>query len=140
MSIRWQGVVIHCTESRDTSELQTDDITAYHKSKGWQDIGYHFVIEDIGVGPWVVAGRPMSLPGAHCIGFNYRYLGFAFNCPADVVPGNAMLVKAARFLAGLLDALGLPRTAVFAHSDLNDTTCPDAVPMAELRQMIVRGG
>ena len=135
--MNWRGVVIHCTESRDKPGVDTAGITAYHKSKGWHDIGYHIVIEDIGDGPWVVAGRSMGVLGAHCRGHNAEYLGFAFVCPMNDTPSLAMTAKAAVFLAGLLDALKLPRTAVFAHRELNDTSCPDAVPMNTLRQMIV---
>lgn len=72
----------------------SDIIHSWHtdpppKGNGWEDVGYHFIIE--GVYPTygdythrrirkiqdgrVVAGRPLGLVGSHCKGLNWRSIG-----------------------------------------------------------------
>ncbi|MBS4026146.1 MAG: N-acetylmuramoyl-L-alanine amidase [Clostridia bacterium] len=66
-------LVIHHTGAE---EKDTDQIRRYHLSKGWQDVGYHFVIERDGK---VAAGRKLSTTGAHCQadGMNRKAVGIA---------------------------------------------------------------
>lgn len=60
-----KGVVVHHSDSFvDTVET----IDAYHKSKGWDGIGYHFVIYRNGE---VHKGRDINKQGAHAIGRNH---------------------------------------------------------------------
>src|SRR5665648_425448 len=66
----WQKIVIHHTASptevRRSGKLVPVNaamIRAWHKTKGWSDIGYHFVIGPDGR---CEQGRPIYRPGAHC--------------------------------------------------------------------------
>jgi len=54
----WSYIIIHHTgaEEKDTAQVRR-----YHLSLGWQDIGYHYVIERDGK---VVPGRSLELVGA----------------------------------------------------------------------------
>jgi hypothetical protein len=106
------------------------------EGKGWLDIGYNFGEESVNGETVLVVGRSMNIPGAHCRGYNDKYLGFAFVCKRQEVPSDEELRRSASFMAGLLDSLGVNRTAVYAHKELNDTTCPDSVPMDKLRELI----
>ena len=55
--------VIHHTADKDTNRDQTvEQIDAYHKSKGWDGIGYHFLIRKDGK---IYNGRPIWKKGAH---------------------------------------------------------------------------
>ena len=55
--------VIHHTAAKDTNKDQTvEQIDAYHKSKGWDGIGYHFLIRKDGQ---IYDGRSIWKKGAH---------------------------------------------------------------------------
>jgi len=56
--------VIHHTESGDVS---ADEIDRWHKERGWDGIGYHFVIRKNGT---IELGRSLNKLGAHAKGRN----------------------------------------------------------------------
>ncbi|SPF53261.1 N-acetylmuramoyl-L-alanine amidase [Candidatus Desulfosporosinus infrequens] len=67
----WQKIVIHHTasptevrRSGKTVPVDVAMIREWHQTKGWSDIGYHFVIMPDGR---CAEGRPLCRPGAHCI-------------------------------------------------------------------------
>ena len=37
-------VVVHCSATKQSMDIGAEDIRGWHKSKGWDDIGYHYVI------------------------------------------------------------------------------------------------
>ena len=37
-------IVIHCTQTPDTMDIGADEIKKWHKNRGFDTIGYHFVI------------------------------------------------------------------------------------------------
>ena len=65
-------LVIHCSDSPDDRDVDRKDIDAWHKERGWDGIGYHYVIKRDGV---VEIGRPESVQGAHTRGHNRGSLG-----------------------------------------------------------------
>ena len=56
----WTGIVVHHSDSGP--ETTRDDIDLWHKQKGWDGCGYHFVIEWDGS---IKYGRSLSKAGAH---------------------------------------------------------------------------
>jgi len=56
----WTGIVVHHSDSPEWTKLE--DIDRWHKEKGWDGVGYHFVIEADGT---VRKARPLSNVGAH---------------------------------------------------------------------------
>lgn len=56
------AIVIHCSATKAGQNIKADTIRRWHLAKGWQDIGYNFVIDLDGT---VEKGRPLSLSGAH---------------------------------------------------------------------------
>lgn len=56
----WDGVVIHHTAS--PSWTTVEDIDEWHRQRGWDGIGYHFVIYVDGS---IHQGRPINKQGAH---------------------------------------------------------------------------
>lgn len=47
-------------------------VRGWHKEKGFSDIGYHYLVMPDGT---FAAGRPLSLDGAHTLGWNKNTLG-----------------------------------------------------------------
>jgi len=67
-----EGIVIHCADTPASMDIGADEIRAWHRERGWRDIGYHWVIRRDGT---VEAGQPEQEPGAHVAGHNSRTIG-----------------------------------------------------------------
>ena len=75
----WQKIVIHHSASpttvrrgKDILPVNTAMIREWHLTKGWSDIGYHFVILPDGR---CEEGRPLYRPGAHCATAHRNFIG-----------------------------------------------------------------
>lgn len=68
-------LVVHCTATREGQHISVDTIRRWHTSKGWSDIGYHYVIYLDGS---IHEGRPVSRVGAHVRGFNKYSIGITY--------------------------------------------------------------
>lgn len=69
-------IIIHCTATPEGRNVTVQQIRDWHvKGNGWDDIGYHFVIDLDGN---VHSGRPIERPGAHCRGHNAKSIGIVY--------------------------------------------------------------
>lgn len=57
------AIIIHCSATKAGQDLRAKDIDRMHKQRGFNQIGYNFVIDLDGM---VENGRPLSIDGAHC--------------------------------------------------------------------------
>lgn len=69
---RTDFIVIHCSATKPGMDIGADEIRQWHKDKGWEDIGYHYVIRRNGT---LEDGRDLNSVGAHVAGFNSRSVG-----------------------------------------------------------------
>lgn len=60
-------LVVHCSATQAGLDIGVAEIRVWHKQKGWEDIGYHYVIRRDGT---IEVGRPERLVGAHAEGHN----------------------------------------------------------------------
>lgn len=125
---RWERIVIHHSGTPDTPELETAGFRKYHtEARGWRDIGYHFVVERAGDDWEILAGRPLHWSGAHTRGQNTRAIGICLAGNfSEGPPPAGQLTAAARFVAGLLDVLGLTPDEIRIHRHYASTECPGA--------------
>lgn len=65
-------LVIHCSDSPQGRGDNAETIHRWHLEKGWDGIGYHYVIDEDGI---VENGRPEYWTGAHVSGHNTDSLG-----------------------------------------------------------------
>lgn len=66
-------IVIHCSDSPDDrDDVDAAEIHRWHTGRGFDGIGYHYVIERSG---HVEKGRPHYWAGAHVAGHNADSLG-----------------------------------------------------------------
>jgi len=65
-------LIVHCSATPPDMDIGVEEIRAWHKARGWSDIGYHFVIRRDGV---TETGRPAQVVGAHARGHNKRSIG-----------------------------------------------------------------
>jgi N-acetylmuramoyl-L-alanine amidase len=68
-------IIIHCTATPEGKDYTVDDIRAWHKARGWPDIGYHYVVYRDGR---VMLGRPVGQVGSHVAGHNSRTIGISY--------------------------------------------------------------
>jgi len=124
-------ISIHHTEgSASDPARQLRSIQSYHRSRGWCDIGYHFLIDASGT---IYEGRPIELLGAHVGGNNTGNLGISFiGCFSDVdcssvTPLREEALEQAGRLVGTLASLyeiTPSSSTVRGHRDQTSTTCP----------------
>ena len=65
-------IIIHCSDTPEGRDDTAADIDRWHRAKGWDGIGYHYVVRLDGT---IETGRPLERPGAHCAGYNQSSIG-----------------------------------------------------------------
>lgn len=126
-------IVVHCSDSPNSlSDTRLDtagNIHKWHLENGWDGIGYHYVIDELGEEE---QGRPVFLqergfwPGAHCRSYNKNSIGICLVGEGDFHAGQ--LLKLRTRINALLEVW--PYARVVGHRDLDSRkTCPgfDAV-------------
>ena len=99
-------ITIHHTETGSSNPAaQLRSIQAYHISKGWCDIGYHFLV---GADGRLYEGRPLEIRGVHTLSNNTGNVGIAFVGSFDgSPPSDAMLDIVARLMGTLSRLYGI---------------------------------
>lgn len=126
-------IFVHCAatradwyEGRPLPE-KVAEITRWHKARGWQTIGYHYVIDRDGQ---IAKGRPESVAGSHVAGHNTGSIGICLigghgsneSDPFD----KHYTPEQERALRGLIDEIRLrtPIKAVRGHNEVAAKACP----------------
>lgn len=129
------SIIIHCSATAEGKDYTVADIDRWHKSRGWQCIGYHYVIYQDGS---VHTGRPVEQIGAHCAGHNANSIGICYigglssdnKTPKDTrTPAQ---IKALRDLVGELKKK-YPGATVHGHNEFAAKACPCFDVKAEFR-------
>lgn len=68
-------IIVHCSATPEGKSFTTDDITVWHKQRGFTTIGYHYVIYLDGS---LHLGRDVDIVGAHCKGHNSNSIGVCY--------------------------------------------------------------
>ncbi len=58
-------IIIHCTATREGREVTVSEIDSWHRERGFDQIGYHYVVMLNGD---IKVGRPEFREGTHCYG------------------------------------------------------------------------
>ncbi len=126
-------IIVHCTATPCGREVTAADIDRWHRLRGFNGIGYHFVVRLDGR---VEAGRPVERAGAHCKGYNARSIGVAYvgGVEADgVTPADTRTDAQRAALRELIERLrtqyGIMR--VHGHRDFAAKACPSFDATAE---------
>lgn len=105
----------------DTSHHTFDDVRAWHLSKGWDDIGYHWFIEEDGK---VTAGRPETMHGAHCKGHNTKSVGVCLAGNFDTtMPTYAQTKALIKVLSGIMERWDIPYAEIYPHRKFANKSC-----------------
>ena len=75
-------IIVHCTATPEGKDFTVADIRRWHLQRGFNDIGYHWVIYRDGS---VHSGRDISKSGAHAVGWNANSIGICYigGCATD---------------------------------------------------------
>ncbi len=68
-------IIIHCTATPEGREHDVADIRRWHLKRGFNDIGYHYLIHIDGT---IEEGRPITRQGAHCSRQNRGSIGICY--------------------------------------------------------------
>lgn len=111
------------TFAETVAELQF--IQDFHQNgRGWQDIGYHFLLDDAGR---IFQGVPEQFRGTHAGGNNTGNIGVCmlgnYHEPG-VLPTTAQLDSVTALYAWLAFQYSVNIDSLFGHRDYNSTACP----------------
>lgn len=68
-------IIIHCSATPEGKDYTVNNIRQWHLQRGFNDIGYHYVIYRDGT---IHNGRPIEKTGAHCTGRNSNSIGICY--------------------------------------------------------------
>ena len=119
-------IIVHCSATPDGRDFTVEDIRRWHRQRGFNDIGYHYVIYRDGS---VHKGRNESVAGAHCTGHNSNSIGIcyiggvAFDC---ITPKDTRTPEQKVSLLKLIRELKAkyPDAVVHSHKDFANKACP----------------
>lgn len=119
-------VVVHCSATAPDMDIGRDEIDAWHRARGWNGVGYHFVIRRDGE---LEYGRQPTKKGAHAgAAYNNRSLSICLIGGVDAAGRPAASFTPAQWatLARLLAALKLvwPAAEVIGHNEVSAKACP----------------
>lgn len=69
------SIIIHCSATKAGQDFTAADIDRWHRERGFNGIGYHYVIRLDGK---LEKGRDVALAGAHCKSWNERSIGICY--------------------------------------------------------------
>lgn len=141
-------IVIHHSLTKDSGSVSWGAIERYHRSLGWDGIGYHVGFELLSDSTGAqfyaaLAGRPILKDGAHCFqgGMNKVGVGVCFVGNFDEAPPSMELLRfAVPQIAGWMAALEIPVENVVPHREFAPyKTCPGKMFDMDLLRKMLRG-
>lgn len=139
-------LIVHCSATPEGCDYTVEDIRKWHKSSGWSDIGYHYVVYRNGT---VVNGRDVDLVGAHCAkgGHNQHSIGICYIGGVENKPGIPVHLQKPKdtrteaqkmaLLSLLIDLKKLyPGATIWGHHDFDKgKDCPSFDARAEYKNL-----
>lgn len=127
----WRFIVIHHSATTVGNATEFDRM---HREKGWDELGYHFVIGNgtgSGNGQIEIGSRwPKQKHGAHCKveghpEYNDVGIGICLVGNFDVTrPTEGQMAALAKLVRSLMDRYNIPRNRIYGHGQLKPTDCP----------------
>lgn len=131
-------IIVHCSATPEGKDIKTETIRGWHiKGNGWNDIGYHYVIELDGS---VHKGRDESKVGAHCQGYNFNSIGVCYVggvAKDGKTPKDTRTEKQKESLLALLKELKAkyPRATIHGHREFAAKACPSFDAKSEYKDL-----
>lgn len=131
-------VILHCAATPDYPATSPDfnkftlkDIDRWHRERGWNGCGYHWVVGRPGQ---IEIGRDPSVMGAHTSGHNHNSLGICLIGTKEIT--REQVVSLLDLYRYIKSQYNITWASWFGHYELNSKkTCP-GLPMALLRAFL----
>ena len=118
-------IIIHCSATPRGVHHTVTDIDSWHRQRGFNKIGYHYVIYLDGS---IHKGRPVEEIGAHCLGHNAHSIGVCYIGGLDegFAPCDTRTPQQRKALRELVVQLQqqYPGATVHGHNEFADKACP----------------
>lgn len=118
-------IIIHCSATKEGIDWKAKDIDQWHKQRGFNKIGYHYVIDLDGT---VETGRDENETGAHCVGYNKSSIGICYigGLDRNLNPKDTRTDKQKEALWNLVIKLlaKYPNANVYGHNEFAKKACP----------------
>jgi N-acetyl-anhydromuramyl-L-alanine amidase AmpD len=135
-----KGIAIHCSESEFGSSILIDE---WHRERGWDNIGYHFVIPNGQVennhylacmDGTIERGRDIHKEGAHVEGYN-DWIGIVLMGRSHFTPKQFISLKV--LVSELMVEYSIKKEMVWGHYEFPGVTktCPN-FDVAILREQL----
>lgn len=118
-------IIVHCSATKEGRNFSASDIDRWHREKGWNGIGYHYVVCLDGQ---VQEGRPLEIAGAHCVGHNSNSIGICYigGIGDDLQPKDTRTMEQKIALHSLISRLHrqFPGATIHGHCEFAKKACP----------------
>lgn len=119
-------IIVHCSDTPAGRDDKAADIRRWHKEQGWQDIGYHYVIDLDGT---IEPGRDLEKQGAHTTNHNAFSIGICYIGGQNAEtrePEDTRTEAQKNALRLLLNYLvkKYPGAKIYGHRDFAQKACP----------------
>ena len=128
---RIDKIIIHCSATPEGKNVSAEEIDRWHKARGWQGIGYHFVIALDGS---IEYGRAINKVGAHVKWHNKNSIGIVYIGGVEEKRGPdgnwiAKDTRTPKQKESLLDLIKTlkrlhPDATVHGHNEFANKSCP----------------
>lgn len=118
-------IIVHCADTPEGRDDKAEDIRRWHKARGFNDIGYHYVVDLDGT---IEPGRDVEKAGAHTNGHNADSIGVCYigGADTDMKPKDTRTEEQKTALRLLLKYLvqKYPGAKIYGHRDFSAKPCP----------------
>jgi len=118
-------IIVHCSATVEDRDYTVADIDRWHRQRGFNQIGYHYVIYRDGS---IHAGRPREKIGAHCLGHNSHSIGICYigGLSKDGKPKDTRTPEQIDSMHALIEQLqeDYPQATIHGHNEFANKACP----------------
>lgn len=121
-------IILHCSATPEGKNFTVDDIHKWHLQRGFNMIGYHFVIYNDGS---INQGRNFDSIGAHCTNHNNDSIGICYigglskdGKTAKDTRNDLQKQSLYKLVEYLLDEYNLSINDVYCHNQFANKACP----------------
>ena len=115
-------IIIHTADTKPSMDIGVKEIRDWHIKRGWNDVGYHFIIRKNG---HIEKGRDIDIVGSHCYGKNKSSIGICWVGGYGGVDdrNDAQKESLIKLIKSLKTILG--GATLHGHNQFSSKTCPN---------------
>lgn len=119
-------IIVHCSATPEGKDYTVEQLTTWHRQRGFQTIAYNFIIYRDGS---CHLGRPLTMVGAHCKGHNAHSIGICYIggvAKDGRTPKDTRTEEQRKTIHLLLRELHTryPQATLHGHREFSNKACP----------------